>query len=105
MLAPGVRSGCREGVRVRTKSRAPATNKTGVIPKIRVRIREMMVCQVLARCLTWKEKSTHVSSSSLCEFGAGQVGGDLEGGGRRGTGGSVPKAVPAGSLGVSCVCS
>lgn len=74
MLAPGVRSGCREGVRVRTKSRAPATNKTGVIPKIRVRIREMMVCQVLARCLTWKEKSAHVSSSSLCEFGAGQVG-------------------------------
>ena len=49
-------------------------NKMGVIPKMRVRISEMMICQVLARCLTWKEKSAHVSSSSFCEFGAGQVG-------------------------------
>ena len=92
---------------MRTKSWAPATNKTGVIPKIGVRTHEMMICRVLARHLTWKEKSAHLSSSSLCELG--HVGWgifpDLEGGGRRGTGGSIPKALPAGSLGVSCVCS
>lgn len=86
---------------MRTKSWAPATNKTGVIPKIRVRTHEMMICRVSARCLTWKEKSAHVSSSSLCELG--QVGWgifpDLEGGGRRGTGGSIPKALPAGPWG------
>lgn len=49
-------------------------NKMGVIPKIRVRISEMMICQVLVRCLTWKEKSARVSASSFREFGAGQVG-------------------------------
>lgn len=58
---------------MRTKSRAPATNKTGVIPKIGVRIREMMVCQVLARCLTWKEKSTPAKLRPHCVRVLGQV--------------------------------
>ena len=52
---------------MRTKSWAPATNKTGVIPKIGVRTHEMMICRVLARHLTWNAAKSLQSCPTLCD--------------------------------------